>query len=50
VFIISKGYGDFKRGLTKRNWVANPDYPSELFDLKWTLFEKDVIYDKLNKD
>ena len=45
--ILSKGYKDLKIELMRRGWVKNPEYGSMNFDLKWTLFEKDVLYDQL---
>ncbi len=42
VFVMSKGYKDLKIALSSRGWVRNPDYPSDMYDYKWTLFEKDI--------
>ena len=47
VFIILGGYGDLKHSLMERGWIENPDPTSLCFDVKWTLYAKDIIYDKL---
>lgn len=47
VFIILGGYPDLKHSLLSRGWIENPDPNSLCFDVKWTLFAKDIIYDKL---
>lgn len=47
VFIILGGYSDLKHSFIQRGWVENPDPNSFCFDVKWTLFAKDIIYEKL---
>ena len=47
VFIILGGYPDLKHSLLARGWIENPDSNSLCFDVKWTLFAKDILYEKL---
>jgi len=47
VFIILGGYPDLKHSFLERGWIENPDSNSLCFDVKWTLFAKDIIYEKL---
>ena len=37
VFILTGGYGEFKKALKERGWYQNPDCHSPCFDLKYTL-------------
>lgn len=47
IFIILGGYPDLKQSLLERGWLENPDSSSFCFDIKWTLFAKDISYEKL---
>jgi hypothetical protein len=47
VFIILGGYYDLKHSLLERGWIENPDPNSLCFDVKWTLYARDIVYDKL---
>ncbi len=45
VFIVLGPFKEVRDALLRRGWCENSTKNSYLFDLKWTLYDNEVVYD-----